>query len=243
LIVGEILHDATPFLRGDQMNSVMNYPWRELCLHYFAERTIGTDAFVDNLTALQMRYRRQVQYAMWNLLGSHDRPRFLTLCGGDVRRVLLASTFQYTYLGTPYIYYGDEIGMEGDDDPDCRRCMSWDKQDWDEELLRHYAGLARLRRRHSALRRGEFTVLMADRPESPLVYARWNSRGNTRPCIVVALNNTDKPASIDWELVAARMRQTGVLARWADRPMRTVWTVGAGDRSELAPMSARVWKV
>ena len=243
LIVGEILHDATPFLRGDQMDSVMNYPWRELCLHYFADRTIGTDSFADDLTTLHVRYRRQVQYAIWNLLGSHDRPRFLTLCGGDVRRLLLASTFQFTYPGTPYIYYGDEIGMEGDDDPDCRRCMPWNRQEWNEELLGHYMGLARLRRRHSALRRGEFTVLMADASESPLVYARWNSRGSARSCMVIALNNSDLPATINWELVAARMRQTGVLARWADRPMRTVWTVGAGDRSELAPMSARVWKV
>jgi len=242
LMVGEILHDATPFLRGDQMDSVMNYPWRELCLQYFADRTIGTDAFACALTALQMRYRRQVQYAMWNLLGSHDRPRFLTLCNGDVRRALLASTFQFTYPGTPYIFYGDEIGMEGDDDPDCRQCMVWDKQKWDEQLPTHYAGLARLRRRYRALRRGEFTVLMADSAHSPFVYARWNSRGNARSCMVVAMNNTDVPASVDWGLIAARMRQTGVLARWADRPMRTVWTVGTGGRSELAPMSARVWK-
>ncbi len=239
LIVGEILHDATPFLRGDQMDSVMNYPWRELCLHYFAGRTMGTDAFAERLTTLQMRYRRQVHYALWNLLGSHDRPRFLTLCGGDVRRELLASTFQFTCPGTPYIYYGDEIGIEGDDDPDCRRCMPWNKKDWNTQLLGHYADLARLRRRYSALRRGEFTVLMADRADGPLVYARWNARGAARSCMIVALNNTDRPVPVDLELLAERMRQTDALARCADRPMRTVFSVeghdGTGSVGATAP--------
>lgn len=269
LLVGEILHDATPFLRGDQMDSVMNYPWRELCLHYFAERTIGTETFAERLMALHMRYRRQVQYAMWNLLGSHDRPRLLTLCGGDVRRELLASTFQFTYTGAPYIYYGDEIGMEGDNDPDCRRCMPWDKKDWNTQLMGHYADLARLRRRYSALRRGEFAVLMADRADGPLVYARWNARGAGGSCMIVAINNTDQPMPLDLDLLAERMRRTDALARRADRPMRTVFSVEGDDvaldagqeskpgsakadsepsqprpsgrSTELGPMSARVW--
>lgn len=226
LIVGEILHDASPFLRGDQMDSVMNYPWRELCLNYFARRRIGTAAFANGLTATAMRNRRQVQYAMWNLLGSHDRQRFLTACQGDAARLMLASTFQFTYTGTPYIYYGDEIGLEGEDDPDCRRCMPWDEEKWDFKLLQHHRSLAHLRAEHTVLRRGEFASLIADGPESPFVYARWDDDA----CIVVALNNTEEPREVDVGFVAERMRNTHGLERWAGMPMETVfWLEHDGD--------------
>ncbi|MDD2200952.1 MAG: glycoside hydrolase family 13 protein [Firmicutes bacterium] len=225
LIVGEILHDASPFLRGDQMDSVMNYPWRELCLNYFARRRIGTAAFAVGLTATAMRNRRQVQYAMWNLLGSHDRERFLTACQGDAARVMLASTFQFTYTGTPYIYYGDEIGLEGEDDPDCRRCMPWDEDKWDRKLLKHYRDLAQLRAEHAVLRRGEFASLVADGPESPFVCARWDDGA----CIVVALNNTEEPREVDVGLVSERMSNTHGLECWAGMPMKTVFWLEHDD--------------
>ena len=54
---------------------------------------------------------------MFNLLGSHDTPRILTVAGGDVARVMLAMAFQMTYVGAPVIYYGDEIGMERGEGP------------------------------------------------------------------------------------------------------------------------------
>ncbi|MEA4883878.1 MAG: glycoside hydrolase family 13 protein [Clostridia bacterium] len=219
LIVGEVLHDATPFLRGDQMDSIMNYPWREACLAFFARRDISPAEFSDRLTSLQVRYRAQVWQALWNLLGSHDRPRILTMCGGDARRVALAAMFQFTCAGAPYVYYGDEVGIEGLDDPDCRRCMPWDEASWNTELLAHFRALAALRKRFTLLRRGRCITLIAG--ESALAYARWDSR----TCMIVAMNNSDERAEIGLKALDESLgAATGSLAKWAGRPLQALYS-------------------
>ncbi|MEW6227180.1 MAG: glycoside hydrolase family 13 protein [Bacillota bacterium] len=225
LIVGEVLHDASMFLHGDQMDSIMNYPWRELCVAFFAKRSIDATAFADGLTTLRMRYRDQVNRALWNLLDSHDRERFLTTCGGDRRRMLLATTFQFTYPGMPYIYYGDEVGMVGRNDPDCRRCMPWDETAWDRGMLSHYRSLTRLRRRHRVLRRGEYASLIpgSDDPADRLfAFARWDRSS----CIIVLMNNTDSAATCDLISLRRRMAAVGGLNRWAGSIFRPVFSVG-----------------
>ena len=211
LILGEVHHDATAFLRGDQFDSVMNYLWHRACLDYFARRRTGTDKFASDLLRVRTRYKRSVTYALWNLLGSHDKPRILTECGGRADREMLAALFQFTYVGTPYVYYGDEIGMEGPNDPGCRHAMIWDESQWDNALLHHYRQLAALRHSRPALRRGEFSMLMADGPRSPLAYARWYEDS----CIVVALNNTDGPAVVDMSRIRETMKRDPALTRWA----------------------------
>src|SRR5438445_754415 len=76
-------------------------------------------------------YPQQATEAAFNLLGSHATPRLLTLGKGDKRRMKLATVIQFTFAGTPCIYYGDEVGLDGGQDPGCRKCMEWDeaKQD------------------------------------------------------------------------------------------------------------------
>lgn len=225
LIVGEVLHDASVFLRGDQMDSIMNYPWRELCVAFFAKRSMSAQAFADGLTGLRVRYRHQVHQALWNLLDSHDRERFLTTCHGDRRRMLLATTFQFTYSGTPYVYYGDEVGMEGEHDPDCRRCMPWDEAVWDRRMLGHYRALIRLRRRYRALRRGEYATLIAgsaDPVDHLFAFARWDRNC----CILVLMNNADSAAACDLGLLRRGMAGVDGLKRWAGSIFRPVFSVG-----------------
>ncbi|MDK2931998.1 MAG: cyclomaltodextrinase / maltogenic alpha-amylase / neopullulanase [Bacillota bacterium] len=230
LIVGEVLHDAPAFVRGDQMDCYMNYPWRDLVVDFFAKRRISPKEFADGLASLRMRYRRQVDRAMWNLIDSHDRERFLTACGGDRRRMLLATTFQFMYTGTPYIYYGDEVGMEGEHDPDCRRCMPWDRSEWDREMLNHYRTLARLRRRYRALRRGEYATLVAGSSVGELfAFARWDANS----CVVVLMNNTEEPAQCDPDLVRRRMAEVSGLKRWAASAFRPVLSVGGAQARNL----------
>ncbi len=126
-IVGEIWHEALPWLLGDQFDGVTNYPVREAALDFFARGRIGADGFAEALVQNMFAYPLPALQGSWNLLGSHDTERIMTACGGDPRKAALAAVFNMTWIGTPMIYYGDEIGMEGETDPDCRRPMIWDR--------------------------------------------------------------------------------------------------------------------
>jgi glycosidase len=97
---------------------------------------------------------------MWTLLGSHDTPRLATLAGGRSRAVQALVAFLFTLEGAPLIYYGDEIGLQGGPDPDCRRCMQWDETGWDQELRALIRRLCQVRTDHVALRRGDFMPLL-----------------------------------------------------------------------------------
>jgi glycosidase len=98
---------------------------------------------------------------MLNLLGSHDTPRFLTLCQGNRERSKVTVAFLFTYVGVPMIYYGDEVGMAGENDPDCRRPMVWDTAAQDQEFLEWHRQLIRIRKAHPALRRGTIHTVHA----------------------------------------------------------------------------------
>jgi glycosidase len=119
---------------------------------------------------------------MLNLLGSHDTPRLLTLADGDESRVALALVALFTYPGTPMLYYGDEVGLEGDDDPDCRRPMPWNEQAWRKNLQALVRRLIATRHRSSALRRGGWEPLLGF---NRLLCFR---RGDGRDSTVVVLN-------------------------------------------------------
>jgi cyclomaltodextrinase len=97
---------------------------------------------------------------MLNLLGSHDTARLITLAGGDEQRVALALTALFMLPGTPMLYYGDEVGLAGSDDPDCRRPMPWDESEWRRGIYDLTRQLIALRHEHAALRRGSFDVLL-----------------------------------------------------------------------------------
>ncbi|MGE5507024.1 MAG: glycoside hydrolase family 13 protein, partial [Chitinophagales bacterium] len=158
-LAGEVTHPAGPWLGGDQFDSVTNYPFRAACVDFFARGAVTAEEFAARLTNLRFRYPDHVGRALLNLLGSHDTERFLTLCGEDRRRLALAAFFQFTSPGVPYLYYGDEVGMVGGGDPDCRRCMVWDEARQDRNLRAHFAALARLRRESRVLRHGDFAFL------------------------------------------------------------------------------------
>lgn len=79
-LIGEIMHQAGPWLRGDQFDSVMNYLFREAVLDFFARQTVGATCFLEEIVQIQMNYTDQANSAMLQLLGSHDTERFLTAC-------------------------------------------------------------------------------------------------------------------------------------------------------------------
>ncbi len=115
-------------------------------------------------------------------LGSHDTERFLTLCGGDRRKMALAVVLQMSFMGSPSIYYGDECGMEGENDPDCRRCMIWEESERDQELYELYRSLIRIRKKEPALRTGRQRTILCCKD----VYGYF--RGEGRNAIYILVN-------------------------------------------------------
>lgn len=151
VIIGENWHDANPYLRGDQYDSIMNYAFTKACLDAFAFGTLDASGFAEKLNELLMRNTDTVNGMMLNLLDSHDTHRFLTQVGGDIQKLGCALAVLYLFVGAPCIYYGTEIGMEGGYDPDCRRTMDWARAEERPPLWRLVQQLAACKRESAAL--------------------------------------------------------------------------------------------
>lgn len=191
-IVGELWEDASPWLQGDEFDATMNYRFRNACLEFFAKDAIDAAAFDTHLAGTRALYSDEHNFAMQNLLGSHDTERFLTLCNGEEWRLRLAAVLQMTYVGAPMVYYGDEIGMEGGKDPDCRRCMPWNEKEWNTGLFSHFRKLIALRNELPALRRGSFTTLLADGTKNIIAFRRqWENQN-----VLVAINKKNAASTI-----------------------------------------------
>lgn len=145
-ILGEVWHDSIMFLQGDQFDGVMNYPFANAVLDFFVFGRHDARQFADRVNELLVRYPKQAVEASFNHLGTHDTVRLLTLCKGDKRLMRLAILFQFTSAGAPCVYYGDEIGLEGEFDPDNRRCMEWDPAKQDRELFLFHQSVISLRK-------------------------------------------------------------------------------------------------
>ncbi|WP_256760021.1 glycoside hydrolase family 13 protein [Cohnella sp. WQ 127256] len=227
LLVGEIMHQSGPWLRGDQFDGVMNYLLRDTMIDFFAKQTITARFFVGQLESIRMQYTDSANAAMFNLIGSHDTERFLTACSHSVwgwnekqetERLKLASVFQLTYTGMPMIYYGDEVGMTGGEDPHCRKPMVWDEEKQDISLFTHYKQLITIRKENSALRSGEFKLWFVQEAHNMFGFIRFNSAQR----IGIILNNSpnvqelhvDSPEGIDVQSVHVLFGDNSV--RWVD---------------------------
>ncbi|WP_027340313.1 alpha-glycosidase [Halonatronum saccharophilum] len=195
-IVGESWGDSSPWLDGDQFDGVMNYLFTEAVLDFFCKREISVNTFEARLSKVRTTYKLPAQEASLNLVDSHDTARVLTIAKKDKVRQRLAAAFQMTYLGAPMIYYGDEIGLEGGDDPDCRRTMVWDKDKQDRELFNWYKKLIKIRKDNPALRTGDFKLLKKDAVNN--IYSFLRTKGDNN--IIVAFNNYNIEGVFELEL-------------------------------------------
>jgi glycosidase len=166
LTVAETWFDASKFFLGDEFDSTMNYIFRSAVLDY-AKGDKATKAY-RSLEYMREVYPPQVLFALMNVLSSHDVERSLYTFGfkdettpaARVReakqRLLLATFFQMTYPGSPTIYYGDEVGVTGANDPYDRGTYPWPDLGGkpDNALLADFKALVRLRRDNPVLRRG-----------------------------------------------------------------------------------------
>lgn len=157
-LVGEVWREAEAWVQGDIFDGVTNYRLRELILDYCLTKILDGEDFAFE-TEMLNRAHGQAANAMFNLLGSHDTTRVLTLLRGDTDQLNIALTYLMTNPGVPMIYYGDEVGLLGETDPDCRRTMPWNPDKWNPRIFEIHRRLIALRKEHPALRRGERTTL------------------------------------------------------------------------------------
>lgn len=158
IIVGEIMHEANSFLKGDQLDSIMNYPFKNATIDFFGNHSISAKEYLDILSENRMLYMDSITRQLWNLVGSHDTKRILNECDYNVEKVKMTFAMQFTYVGVPYIYYGDEIGIDGGDDPDNRKCMIWEEEKQNKELLKLTKDLISIRKINKSLVYGDFQV-------------------------------------------------------------------------------------
>ncbi|WP_026084536.1 MULTISPECIES: bifunctional glycogen debranching protein GlgX/4-alpha-glucanotransferase [Pelosinus] len=189
VLIGEVWEDASnkesygklrKYLQGDELDSVMNYPFRGIVLDFILG-AIGAPAVHRRFMSLAENYPRQNFYAMMNLIGSHDVGRVLTLLGEapspdsltvaqqavyrlpadkrqlGIARMKMLVLWQMTFPGVPSIYYGDEAGVEGFKDPYNRRTYPWGQED--QELLAWYKQVIAIHNRYDIFKTGEWISL------------------------------------------------------------------------------------
>ncbi len=208
-IVGEIWHESQRWLQGDQFDAVMNYLITAAALSFCGGdrldmnmvnqagglrgrvHPMNAQEFADELDRINQLYPRQVTHAQLNLLDSHDMPRFLSCVSGDKDSLKLAWLLLFTVPGSPCVYYGDEIGIDGGHDPDCRKSFPWDASDWDQDLFAYLKACIKVRRDHEALRRGNLERLSS----SNGVYVFKRTLGKN--VIIVALNSAGTTGEVE----------------------------------------------
>lgn len=220
LVIGEIWQKDTSLLtmlRGDQVDSTMNYRLRDAVLGLLAPgefdivgfpdsgRRLPPSDFLARLSSMREDYPDAAYFSLMNILDSHDVERVLwSLTEGTSdgaredpaamdaakQRLRLASLVQFTQAGMPTIYYGDEVGMTGAGDPDNRRTYPWADAGGqpDEALRAWYGSLAKARAADPALTHGDFSALLADDEAGTLAYARHTDRR----AAVVVVNTSDE---------------------------------------------------
>lgn len=237
-VLGEVWEDASDkvsyghrrrYLRGHQLDSVMNYPLRDAVISYILMG--DCEKFRKNTETLYRRYPKQSSDSLMNFLGTHDTVRILSMLGDSdfegltnqqlstrkmnkkertaaLRLLKLAYGILVAVPGVPCVFYGDEVGMEGYRDPFCRKPFPWNKID--EDLLAFYRRLGEIRRTESALCGGLFRLLEVN--EEYLVIRRYNDTDS----ITIVANRSDRDISYPLsapvkELISGKTVKTSLL--------------------------------
>jgi cyclomaltodextrinase len=212
-----ILMDPGPWVKGDIFDAVMHYQWYKVARGYFAqpEDKLNLKAFRNAIDSLFLSYPDYTQQAMMNLSSSHDAPRLLTCFANPnvykynaskrdnpdyitgkpsletIQRVKLFLLHQFTFVGSPHIWNGDEMGMTGADDPDCRQPLIWpdlqnssniadqkslneisDSKYQEEELFPYYQSLISLRKSYPSTTYGNYSFINLNDESNILAYTR-----------------------------------------------------------------------
>lgn len=219
IMLGEVWEDASNkvaysirrrYLNGGQLDSITNYPFKEDILNFV--RTGESERLNNTINVLINNYPKKVLDNVMNILDTHDTARLLTVLGDEgelltkaqkenarvknlgeaIKKVKMATVLQYTLMGVPCIYYGDETGLEGFEDPFNRRCMNWDSKN--KELLKWYKKLGQIRTMEkNILADGVYRKLCCS--NGVLAFSRCNDVEK----LVVITNNSGNTYTFDLE--------------------------------------------
>ncbi|MCM1195217.1 MAG: glycoside hydrolase family 13 protein [Firmicutes bacterium] len=160
-IIGEDWQNSESFLGNDQWDSVMNYPFLYACQRFYASDRYNAAQFSDYLNSVLMRYKDGTNRMMLNLLDSHDIERFYNSVGFNKKLQLLAMATMMFYQGNPMLYYGDEIFMDGKQDPYNRKCMRWDSPEYNGAEHKVVCDLLAMRQ-SDVLKKGDIRICAKD---------------------------------------------------------------------------------
>jgi glycosidase len=194
-LVGEIWTADARWVSEGHFDGLMNYPVMDALTSLLMSSNLDAAQFSQKMGDLLSIYPQENTFAMLNLLGSHDTERILTRMGNNLDKTRLAYLFQFAFIGAPVIYYGDEIGLVGGKDPACRGALVWEETTWNHDLRAHIKRLITLRKKHAALRKGEYTSLGNNNQPSCLQFARTDAEDQ----ILIAMNASaaEQEVSID----------------------------------------------
>jgi cyclomaltodextrinase len=241
LIVGDVWNRAEQWLDGEHFDAVANYEFARTAVAWIFDRQqkLTASAAAARFTEILLAYPSAAAYALPNLISSHDTDRLASMAQNPDReydrqnrvqdsnpqydnskpssasyaRARLAALLQMTWIGAPQIYYGDEVGMWGADDPTNRKPMLWkDLEPYEKpeenavltEQLEFYRRAAALRTQHAALRTGSFQTVHTD--DAADVWAFVRSDGQEH--LLVVLNASESPRSVQIHLPARRYPST-----------------------------------
>jgi len=226
------------YLQGDQFDAIMNYRWFRIARGFFgqAEPVLTSTGFIKEINRIDSGINIGNLQAMMNVVSTHDSPRLSTSLYNKTmdkykakpsdnpdykinkpdeltrKEQILLLIHQFTFIGTPQIYYGEEAGMWGADDPDCRKPMVWDDIVYEDErtafdptksrqldsvkpdtlLKLFYENLCKMRKENPVLVYGDLSFSVADDKKMVLAYNRRMGRDE----IVVVFNRSFKPQSV-----------------------------------------------
>ena len=175
-LIGENWHDGHAFVDdGSEFDSLMNYPFTSSVLDFLAYKEINEEEFVSRINMLKVKYKDASNHNMINLLDSHDTARFINLSSFNEDRTLIAFSLLYLYTGIPMIYYGDEIGIDGNNDPDCRKMFIWDESKWNKKRFNSIKTLINIHKTYN-LNNYDFNIEYSSKLLKVTIYDRNNNK-------------------------------------------------------------------
>lgn len=184
-ILGENWDASLPWLQGDQMDAVMNYDL-SVPIWNFLEHTYNQDTLIEQLNRYLSRTPKHLIPAMFNLVCSHDTIRIKKRLGDDPRRMKLAYLLMFISAGSPNIYYGDEVGLTGFQDPNNRLPMIWDSKRQDLDMLQFMKRLITYKKTLDAFHVTDYTFI--EDPNLLII----KKEGFTSSIVVIMNNSNEK---------------------------------------------------